>query len=172
MLGFALLLFIIILIIIVICYYTINREDVKVLNVEDIPIFKYRKNNIGSIQTEVISTCNNQSVVFYGEIPQNYIYWSIGVFPASMEDVEKSDDDLLEKCHESISLGNYQTVHPGSSIAIILSNNNCAIKETIKELEKCHYKKYPNRRLFFEQIGIETDFMVNFECYFRKVYFR
>jgi len=175
-LGYALIFFIIILIIIIGIYVILLKNEVKYL-INELPLETSRECKYGIINSSYLQCKANQTVVFIGEIPQDYIYWSIGVY-------RKNGTP-----YTSINMGKYQTVHPGSNIAIICSINSCAISETKKFLECNHYKKYPCRRLYFGTVNVSNylncndsddsddfddnpedrnSFYIRFECYFRN----
>jgi hypothetical protein len=148
--------FIVIFIVIIASYYTMQKKELEIDNVQEIPIIESRSKELGILDTDFQELKNNQSFIIYGEIPSDYIYWNFGLFNTSKHSIR------------NISMGKYQSFYPGSKIAIICSSNQYAINEVKRIIDKEHYKKYPNRKLFYEEICTDKQFNLRFECCFRN----
>ena len=156
--NYYLIIFILVIILIVIlCYYRLQKIDYKVSEEKSIKLLSEKELNIGRIESEPVHCKFGNSIILYGLIPQDYLYWTFGLFNTKNE------------CFVSINMGKYQTVHPGSSIALILVKNKMIYRYSKRLLEKEHYKKFPNRRLYFEPILITDDKISLYcECYFKN----
>ena len=141
----------IIVIFIIICFIIIG------LYINFIPIDTKIKNILTLQKSDYFTVNKNESVVFIGEIPQDYDYWSINLY----------------KNHISINftcMGNYQTIYPGSTIAVICSSNKYSTLETKKYMEKIHYQKYPNRRIYFKtfDVNFNEKYFIDFRSFNKK----
>ena len=148
--------FIVIFIVIIASYYTMQKKEPKINNTQEISLIESRSKELGVLDADFQDLKNNQGFIVYGEIPIDYIYWNFGLFNTSKHSIY------------NVSMGKYQSFYPGSNLVIICSSNQYAIDEVKKIIDKEHYKKYPNRKLFYEEICVEKQFNLRFECCFRN----
>jgi len=88
------------------------------------------------------------------EIPLDYLYWTFSVY------------DIEGNCIGNINMSQYQTVYYGSNIAIIISSNNYLFKQSEEVINKIHYQKYPNRKIYIKNIPVCDDFKIKYENYY------
>ena len=157
--GYLFIIFIVIAIVIIGLYFYFIEIKTKNECIINLPLYKNKENKISSLKSNFFNVNKNESVVFVGQIPQDYDYWTINIY-----DIDKNAIDF-------ISMGNYQTIYPGSTLAIICSSNKYSILETKKYMEKIHYEKYPNRRLYFETFNLDykQKYYIQFECFLHTI---
>jgi len=126
---YLIIFFIIILCVIVALYYYFSKNNIE-HKIHQLILEKNQECKFASFSSQILNINYNQCIVFIGEIPQNYVYWSSCVFNENGIPLE------------SINMRKYQTVHPGSNFAIIYSSNKYAILEAKKILECHHYEKF------------------------------
>jgi len=151
MIYLAFFIFIILIFIFIIWFNNYKNTECFEINQFDLTKESYKSFNSQNIEIKP-----TESLVMVGEIPQDYHYWTVGIF----------DENGIAQ--NSINMSNYQTTFPGSTIAIVCSTNIYAIDETCKLIKEKHYKKYPNRKIFFEKVYLSTNIIkLKFDYYLR-----
>jgi hypothetical protein len=146
-----------VLLILLCCYYNFQKKS-EIISCKEYTWEIKRLEKIGNCRSENISLQDNEILVVYGKIPEDYLYWNFDIF------------NLQNQCQYSISMGKYQSVFPGTNICLCISRNHHLIIETKKLCEKNHYQRFPNRRLIFEIIPYSEPFFLFFEECFRNSY--
>lgn len=153
MTQFFLVVFILLFVIVIVFCYSLssssyNNKDVT-YKAETIATKSVVVDKINSVLAKTYLE-DNEALLIYGEIPLSVLYWSFDI-----------NDN-------SINNGQFQTVYPGSCIAIIGAYNEYALIATKKLVLKNHNNSNPHRRLFIKEVILEPEVNIDYECFLQS----